>query len=421
MTSEKFQWYVGIDSGSQKHWVCLVDGEGQKLATRSFEHSGKGIAGLMEWLDKMAEGKPETLAVAIETPRGAMVENLVEHQYGVFSINPKQVDRFRDRYSVSGAKDDGRDAFVLGDCLRTDRRCFHQIRLDEPQIYRLRELSRFEEDLQQQSRRHANQLWEQLNRYYPQMLRLSPGADEGWLWDLIQMAPLPVAASRLTKPQVEELLHSHRIRRVDAEEVLQQLRQPALRLAPGAAEAASEHVLLLLPQLQLLKTQREEVAKRISNLLTELSTPSTEAEQREHRDAEVLLSLPGVGRVVAATMLAEAAQPLGERDYHALRCLSGIAPVTRQSGKKKIVLMRRGCNIRLRNAMYYWSLSSLQCDEHARQQYDRLRKEGNTHGQALRAVADRWLRVLVSMLGTGTFYDPKRRTKSTEEKASAAA
>src|ERR1019366_2652005 len=135
----------------------------------------------------------------------------------------------------------------------------------------------------------------------------------------------------------------HRIRRVNAEEVLEQLRQPALRLAPGAAEAAGEHVLMLLPRLRLLDEQQAAAAKRIRGILEELCTAPPEGEGREHRDAEILLSLPEIGPVIAATMLAEASQPLRDRDYQALRHYAGAAPVTRRSGKRKVIVMGGLC------------------------------------------------------------------------------
>jgi transposase len=406
-----FRWFVGIDWAAEKYDVSVLDASGKVIAKRIIKHSGSAIAELMDWLQEMAGGNPEAMAIAIETPRGAVVEGLVERGFGVFAINPKQLDRFRDRYTVAGAKDDSRDAFVLGDSLRTDQACFHRVQLDSAQMLRLRELSRTQEELQVQENRLSNQLWEQLHRYYPQTLILSPAANEAWLWELIEMAPLPLQAGQLKLAAVKRLLRSHRIRRVSAEEVLEVLRAPALRLAPGAAEAASEHVLLLLPLLRSVHQQDDQVGKRIKRMLEELSaSPSGEGDgaAQEHSDAAILLSLPGVGQSVGATMLAEASQPLAERDYHALRCYAGCAPVTRQSGKRRLVLMRRGCSERLRNALYYWSLGSLK-EDWARQYYDRQRASGNTHGGALRSLGDRWLAVLIAMLKTGTLYDAARR------------
>lgn len=406
-----FRWYVGVDGAAEKYDVCVVDGEGKGVAKRVVKHSGSAIAELLDWLQELAGGQPETVAVAIETPRGALVEGLVEREFAVYSINPKQLDRFRDRYSVAGAKDDGRDAFVLGDSLRTDQGCFHQVQLDNAQVLRLRELSRTEEDLQQQGNRLSNQLWEQLHRYYPQMLALSSAADDAWVWDLIEMAPLPDQARKLKLVAVKRLLRSYRIRRFRVEEVLEIVKQPALRLAPGAAEAASEHVLLLLPLLRSVQQQRAHIGKRIQSLLEEMQVPasSSEGPAPEPRDAAILLSLPGVGQNVCATLLAEASQSLKERDYQALRCYAGSAPVTRQSGKRKVVLMRYACNQRLRNGLYYWTFASIQKDPWARESYKRLRARGHSHGGALRSLGDRWLAVLIAMLKTRTVYDARRR------------
>jgi len=89
---------------------------------------------------------PERVAVAIETSWGALVETLLDRGFTVFSADPKQVDRFRDRFAVAGAKDDPRDALVLASSLRTDPRSFRLVESDSPEIIRLRELSRFDEN-----------------------------------------------------------------------------------------------------------------------------------------------------------------------------------------------------------------------------------------------------------------------------------
>jgi transposase len=405
-----FRWFAGIDWAAEKYDVWVLDADGKKIAKRIIQHNGSAIAELLDGLEELAGGNPEAMAIAIETPWGAMVESLVERKFAVFAINPKQLDRFRDRYTVAGAKDDSRDALVLGDSLRTDEACFHRVELDSAQMLRLRELSRLQEELQIQENRLSNQLWEQLHRYYPQMLALSPGANEPWLWDLIEMAPLPSQAGQLKLVAVKRLLRSYRIRRVNAEEVVEILKARPLQLAPGAREAASEHVMVLLPLLRSVHEQHERVGKRVKGILKELSvsTSSEDETTQKHSDAAILLSLPGVGQCVGATMLAEASQPLMERDYHALRCYTGCAPVTRQSGNRRVVMMRRACSERLRNALYYWSMGSLQ-DAWARAYYHRQRAGGNSHAGALRSLGDRWLGVLIAMLKSGTLYDPAQR------------
>ena len=402
-----FQFFAGIDWGSDKHRVCLTGRDGQILAERWIEHSGDSLAELAAWLRQHTSDSPSLLAAAIEIPRGAIVETLLEHGFTVFSINPKQLDRFRDRYSPAGAKDDRRDAFVLADALRTDMHCFRAVKLDEPAMIRLRELSRLDDELAQEQNRAVNRLREQFHRFFPQLLQLCESADESWLWALFELAPLPARAAKLSEAKIARLLQQHRIRRLTAAEVRAVLKTKPLTLAPGAAEAAAEHALLLLPRLRLLHQQRADLGRRINAMLDELATPAQD--KNEHRDAAILLSLPGLGRKIAATMLSEASQAIADRDYHALRCYSGAAPITRQSGKKKIVLMRRGINQRLRNALYHWARVSVVFDPQSKKRYAAMRACGHSHGRALRGMADRWLKTLTSMLTTRTLYDAQRR------------
>jgi transposase len=385
----------------------LTGRDGQIMAERWIEHSGDSLAELAAWLRQHTSDSPSLLAAAIEIPRGAIVETLLEHGFTVFSINPKQLDRFRDRYSPAGAKDDRRDAFVLADALRTDMHCFRAVKLDEPAMIRLRELSRLDDELAQEQNRAVNRLREQFHRFFPQLLQLCESADESWLWALFELAPLPARAAKLSEAKIARLLQQHRIRRLTAAEVRAVLKTKPLTLAPGAAEAAAEHALLLLPRLRLLHQQRADLGRRINAMLDELATPAQD--KNEHRDAAILLSLPGLGRKIAATMLSEASQAIADRDYHALRCYSGAAPITRQSGKKKIVLMRRGINQRLRNALYHWARVSVVFDPQSKKRYAAMRACGHSHGRALRGMADRWLKTLTSMLTTRTLYDARRR------------
>jgi hypothetical protein len=285
---------------------------------------------------------------------------------------------------------------------------FRQVRIDDAMIIRLRELSRTEEDIQREQVGVGHRLRDLLRRYFPEMAALSPTMDEPWFWELVETAPTPAEAAKLTRANVEMILRTYRIRRWKAEDIVARFQAAPLRLAPGAMEAAVEHVLLLLPRLRLLHQQRTDVARRIQKALDDMGA---DAGPNEHRDAKLLLTLPGAGRVVVATMLAEASQPLGDRDYHALRSYAGVAPITKRSGKRGLIVMRRSCNERLREAVYHWSRVSAQCDDRSRHHYAELRRKGHSHGRALRGVADRLMAVLIAMLKTGTEYNPQFRNR----------
>jgi transposase len=281
---DEYRIYIGIDWATEAHQACVLDRTGRVLAERSFAHTGEAIAGFAQWLHGVAEGDPARAAIAIEVPRGAVVETLIEHGFHLYAINPKQLDRFRDRHSVAGAKDDRRDAFVLSDSLRTDRARFRRIRLDDPLVIQLRELSRVDEDLGREINRLTNRLREQLHRFYVQALKVCPSADEPWLWALLELAPSPAAGSRLQRKPIERLLRQHRIRRLNAQDVLGALRAPALQVAPGVVEAATEHIALLLPRLRLVHTQRQRCSARLDVLLDKLAAGNEHGgQQREHR------------------------------------------------------------------------------------------------------------------------------------------
>jgi transposase len=356
------------------------------------------------------------VAVAIETPRWALVESLVERGFHVYAINPKQLDRFRDRHTVAGVKDDRLDSFVLADSVRTDRPCFRRVRIDDPLVIQVRELSRASEGLKLELGRLSNQLREQIHRFVPQLLELSPGADEPWLWDLIELICSTGQPGRIRPTQVHRILKSNRMRRLDTDAVLTLLRQEAPWTTPGTQEAVRSHINLLLPRLRVTLQQSRQCERQIEVLLEELGAQDpAEGEIREHRDVRILQSLPGAGKVVVATMLAEASQPLAERDYNTLRAQSGIAPVTKATGKRSksraIVVMRYGCNGRLRKAFFWWAQEAIKHDEPARTHYAALRQRGHTHGRALRGVADRLLGILIAMLDHCTVYDPARAAK----------
>lgn len=414
MDEDQPNWFAGVDWASQTHHVVLIDARGHKVAERGFPHGGEGMAEMAVWLGKHAGAAPDAVVVAIEVPHGPVVEGLMERGFPVFSINPKQLDRFRDRFSPAGAKDDSRDAEVLASALRTDPRCFRQLEPLDPVVVELREWSRIAEDLRHDRNRLGNRVRELLWRYYPQMLELTDDVAAPWFLDLWQLAPTPGKAARVRESTVERLLKKHRIRRFSATDVLERLRTPALKVAPGTVSAATDHLESVAKRLHLVNREIAGADDRLDRLTARLAeTGETEPGQApEQHDVTILRTLPGVGRIVAATLLAEAFEALRRRDYQALRCLSGVAPVTKRSGKSRIVLMRQAASGRLRNALYHWARVATQHDPTSRAKYKALRARGHGHARALRSVADRLLAVACAMLETRTPFDPTRTIKA---------
>jgi transposase len=327
-------WFVGVDWASETHQATLLDNKGKVTGEKAFSHGGAGLSAMCDWL--LATSGATAIAVAIEVPHGPVVETLLERGFRVHAINPKQLDRFRDRFTVAGAKDDRRDAKVLGDSLRTDRHCFRSLRLADPTVVELREFSRMADDLQRERTRLANRVREQLWRYYPQTLALTDDVGADWFLALWAVAPTPARAAKIHKASIARLLKEYRIRRVDADEVLLTLRQSPIRVAAGTTEVAVAHIRAVAARLKLVNRQLKDT-HRVHRVLDALCAKLGGAEETEpgqppeQRDVTILRSLPGVGRIV----LAEASEPLRQRDYHALRSLCGVAPV--QKFKERVV------------------------------------------------------------------------------------
>src|SRR5215208_6676272 len=156
----------------------------------------------------------------------------------------------------------------------------------------------------------------------------------------------PRRRRRAREKTIAGILKKHRIRRLDAAEVLRVLRKQPLGVAPGTTEAATAHIRTIVARLRLINQQIKEAERRLDELCAaiEAAAETTPGQICEQRDVAILRSCPGLGRITIATLLAEAWQPLRERDYHALRVLSGVAPVTRRSGRSCIVVRRHACN-----------------------------------------------------------------------------
>ena len=380
--------FAGIDWGNFSHEACIVL-PGQPAPLRhTFKHSPAGLRELVSWL--LGHSANETLGIAIEVPHGPVVEAIQEAGFDVFAINPKQLDRFRDRYSPAGAKDDRRDAFVLATALQTDFDRFTPVPSPDPLTTELRAASRLYDSLTHDLVEHSNRLWQTLMSSAPQLLTLCKGANQPWFWDLCERV---ICTGVPRRDWVQRLLKQYR-KRLSADAVLEVVRAPGLVL-PASQAVAPLQTGALVPILRVIHLQRAKARQHLDVLLAQAG-----------ETAAIIDSQPGLDVILTATILAEAGPALTNADEPVLRALSGIAPVTRQSGKSHQVVMRHACNLRLRTALRNWAQTAINCEPRSRDIYDRMRAKGHRHERALRGLADRLLHRLVACLQTGTRYDP---------------
>ena len=389
---------VGIDWAEREHAACVLASSGSVLRRLKVAHSPAGVR-VLQAAVAAHEAEPAQVLVAIERPDGLLVEALLAAGYTVYALNPKAVERYRGRTRTSGAKSDPADAELLARVLLTDRERHAPLLPSSPQAEEVRWLARQDERASRDQRRRLNRLRQDLLESFPQAV--SAFEDLGGVCALEFLARWPslAAARRLRLGQLTSFLRQHCHSRPDAAaaRIHAALHAEALPVPSSRARAASGAIGLAVQQLLLLHRQRRAWATRLSELL---EGPTA------HPDGEVLLSLPGLAVVLAARVLGE----MGDRHERfptpaALQCYAGTAPVTRASGRLRVVTLRRSCNRALQQAVLGWAYCSIPRSAWAKSVYDQQRARGNSHAAALRVVGNRWLEVLHHLLSTHQRYD----------------
>lgn len=388
--------YLGIDWAEAHHDVCLLDEAGTRLGKARIPDGIEGLASVHELVGAHTSN-PEMVVVGIETDRGLLVRGLVATGYQVYALNPFAVSRYRDRHAVSRAKSDAGDAKVLAELVRTDRQNHRPLAGDSELAEAVKVLARTHQTLIWARGRHVNQLRSTLREFYPAALE-ALGTDLAGrdALALLSRAPTPEQGRQLSLSQLRSvLLRGGRQRGVDARaaELLQRLRAAQLQPPPRLSRAYGSSVLATVGVIRALNEQ-----------ITGLEAEIAEAFE-DHPDAKILRSLPGLGVVLGARVLAEFGDDRTRyKDARARRCYAGSAPITRASGTRTVVLARIARNRRLADALYFWAFCTLTQSPGARAAYKAHRERGHTHHQALRSLANRLVGILHGCLEHGCLY-----------------
>jgi transposase len=334
--------------------------------------------------------------VGIETDRGPWVAALIAAGYTVFAVNPLQASRYRGRHGVSGAKSDGGDAHMLADVVRTDA---HQLRPaagDSPAAEAVKVLARTHKTLIWQRAAVVLRLRAQLREYFPAAVAAFEDLDAPDVLELLGKAPDPARAAKLTRAQISAVLkHAGRYKIADrTEAILAALRSPQLGQPPALTAAYAATARSLIAVITTLN-------KQVSSLQGQV-----EAHFGQHPDAEIYLSQPGLGPITGARVLGEFGDdPRRYASGKARRNYAGTSPITRASGKRKIVAARYVRNDRLIDALMIQAFAALRVSHGARAFYDAQRAKGIEHNDALRRLASRLVGILHGCLKTRTCYD----------------
>ena len=392
--------FLGNDWAEAHHDVELVNAEGTVLARRRLPEGVAGLAALHALVaDHLGEAdEPDQVLVGIETDRGPWVQALIAAGYTVYPINPVQVARYRQRHGVGGAKSDSGDAHVLAEIVRLDRAHHRPAAGDSAVAEAVRLAARAHQTMIWTRQRSTNTLRSLLREFYPAAL-VAVG-DELAGRDALAVlaaAPDPQRGRKLTPARVAGLLRkAGRQRNLDrrADQIVAALRAEQLPARPGLEAVYAVSVSALVAVLKEMVIQ------------TALLEEQVRQGFGQHPDAEIYLSQPGLGAILAARVLAEMGDdPHRYADARARKNYAGMAPITKASGTKRVVLDRYARNRRLADALYQQAFAALTASPGARVYYDRQRARGATHHQALRALANRLVGILHGCLRHHSRYD----------------
>ena len=397
--------FAGFDWATKNHVVVVVDPQGTVLHQFEIPDTAEG------WAQLRAKFKPlGNVGVAIETSQGPAVERLLDLGVSLFPMNPKAAERYRDRKAPSGVKDDFLDAWSFGDALRTDGHGWRPLLPNDPQTQLLRILCRDEISLIEQRTALVLQLQQALHEYFPAALEAFDEWTQPSAWEFIVHFPTPAELVKAGKRKWQTFLHTHRLYRPTmAEKRLEIFARADQFVSPSAAvtEAKSLLAVTLAKTLRILDAQIKEYRQRI------------EKKFAEHPDHGIFDSLPGAGAKLAPRLLAEIGANREVFDSaEALQAYAGTAPVTKQSGKSRFVIVRRACNKVLRATVHLWvDLSRAQC-AWAEAYYQQKKAQGKSHATALRDLGQRWLKILSRMWHDKAPYNEALHMKSLAQSGS---
>jgi transposase len=410
--------FCGIDWAENHHDVALVDQGGILIAKRRITDDAAGFAALLQLLADAGDSPDAPIPAAIETGRGLLVACLRATGRPVFPINPLSVSRYRDRHSAARRKSDAGDAFVLANILRTDLAAHRPLPADSELAQAIAVLARAQQDAVWDRTGAHNKLRSLLRDYYPGILAAFADKRGGLLRpearELLATAPTPRAATRLTKTQLRAMLKRAGLQRgldAEAQRLQAVLRADYLHHAPLVEEAFGQQALALLLKLDTACRNADELAAAATQRF------------EQHPDAPIITSMPGLGPLTGARVLAEIGDDRSRfTDARGLKAYAGSAPVTRASGKTIAVMHRRVKNQRLASTGYVWAFAALTASTGARAHYDRRKTAGDHHVAAQRNLFNRLLGLLHHCLHTRQAYDesiafPTPRTAPAEHAA----
>jgi transposase len=389
------RYYLGVDWGDRVHQLYGGDENGIKIMEMKVQENPEGLAALGRWLNQSRAEQVELWA-AIEKPHGRIVDFLLDHGVVVYPVNPKVLDRARDRFRMSQSKSDPFDAWVLSEFLRTDHGHLRPLQPNSEQAQELKLLTRDQQRMVRHKTRLLNQLKITLKEYYPRPMEVFADLESRVAVDFLKQYSTPTALAKLSRKQWNRFAEQHpQLGQARSTKLWEELKKPQLMVPDHVVRAKAQLLEVLLDQLEASLRTIEKYSDKVQRFFA--STPA----------ARLVEKLPGgKSGTLLPTLWAELGDaPARWESFKHLQAEAGAVPVTKSSGKSRFVEFRFSCNKQLRYAVYWFAFISINRSEWAKAFYRDQRARGHSHPQALRALGAKWLKIIFVMWRDHKPYD----------------
>lgn len=391
------QHFIGIDNSSLDHKVRIIDEIGNKKMSFTIENSYDGFETLYSKISNLSD-----LKIGFELPHGPLVDYLQTKNFSLYSLNPLKIKRYKESLKVSGNKNDDIDAIAIAEYLRNNSNYTRSLVWNSSEIERLRNLSIIHTRLTHDRARHVNKLHFTVKQYFPiQELIFSDFACTVQL-KMIKKYPTFQSLRSASDEDITAFLKANKYcRLMNIKGVIEKIRNHT-QLIAEEVEYAYQIEAECLCDIILTLSEKLHMIEKEMNFIVD-----------NHRLGKYFKSLPGAGAILACKLLVVFGDNKERFDnVNGVQCLLGTAPKNYQSGPYHKVIMRKACNKSSRAILYTFAFSSIRLSRWAREYYDQQRVRGKTHSVAVRALSNKWVKVIYKIWKDEIFYEESKKISS---------
>jgi transposase len=398
-TSLPYDLIIGLDRSDTKADLCLIDTH----SGNQWSHTiGTSPESLHAWLDQLRQRYPQArVALVLEQPALNLLGFLEPIDWiTLYAINPISLQKFREAFVTSRAKDDTKDAYYLAELLLAHHAKLKAWRPEDPQTRLLQQLVTHRRGVVDERTALSNRLQALLKQYFPQALQLA--GEELWrplATGFLLKWPSLQQVQRARPATLKQFYYRHGSR---SQKLISQRLEHIANAVPLTQQTAliqsfALRVQLTCKQLRLVVASIKHYDQQIAQVFA------------AHQDHALFNSLPGAGPVLAPRLLATLGSQRDRFAHHNnLQCSSAIAPVTKRSGGKCHIHRRYLCSKFERQSWHEYAKESVLWCRWAAAYYWQQREKGSAHNTAVRALAYKWQRVIFRCWQDRTPYDDAR-------------